>query len=522
MHQLDIAIVLIVVDINTKAVYWKSLQDDKELMERLSKSIANGNKTMAVHLPTENKLPDASDALISAVTHTMDWLKIIAFDKIQSPIADMVRKSSSELISDLIKRNKEFNFHLYNEQYERLLKEEKYQELYNLAIINLKSLSELVETRFNSGIYVEKVIVNSCTDSKDEKNEHLYNLYNSLVEIVREGKGDKQLRMYSIFLLRSFILKDLIDLDYHSQLTKIQIAEDPLTSLIFSSENNKLVIKTATSVQKIIVCLNRLLSLGNYNIFVTGILRSCVMLSVYAHRLNLDDKKTQSDSLYNWLGFCLDIAMGVSKDESDQTSFANLIILYARSRINCADFELYIERARVLTVEIKDIDLRSEITALLDKMLESKKKHESKISEPEEELKFFTERAIHMGFKIDDQNDRIGQIIRQGLDDYNPERVIKNCESMLMMPSRSLGIPAQMLGLYSAAMKYLVCTKKNFIMGGWRLDEIYINQVSGFKREFCDKCNECKPRPTEWHWTMAWQESELLKHKSLLDRIDRW
>jgi len=520
MHQLDIPIVLIVVDITTRMVYWKSLQDDSELLSGLSKAISNGQKNITVHLPTSNTLPEESERLISSVGQTMDWLKLHAIEKIQKPISEMIKNSSSDIISDLLRRNKEINFHLYNEQYERLLLSRKYEELYNSAIKTYQSLSELVETRFNSGLYVEKVLINDQIED-DKRNEHLYNLYSGIVSIVRYEKGNKILRVYSIFLLRMFLLKGLIELDFHAQLTKIQTKSDPLTSWFINQGNNELVIKTANGVQKIIYCINKIIAYGDNNLFVNCLIRCCNTLALYAYKLKLDNRDEQSIALYDWLEFCITIALSSTKDEERQDSFANLIILYGNHRYYCDNYKEYIDKALLLADDLKDQSAKDEIKSIFDKIVLTKE-DESYLNNPEMELRFFTERAIAMGFKIDDPNDDIGNLIKIGLEDYNPERVIKNCEHLFMFASSSLGIPARALGLYSATTKSLVCTKKNHVMGGWRLDDIYSFIIGGgFKELYCKDCADCSPRPDSWQWTSKWQEQQVENNKELVGRLNR-
>lgn len=116
----------------------------------------------------------------------------------------------------------------------------------------------------------------------------------------------------------------------------------------------------------------------------------------------------------------------------------------------------------------------------------------------------------------------MGQIIKQGLKDYNPERVIKDCEYLLVFPSSAQGIPARMLGLPSAAMKWVHCIKKGHAMGGWDLDSIYKSPIEefGFENQYCRNCEHKNPRPIDWHWNSKWQNEEIQKHKEIISKID--
>lgn len=522
MHQLDMPIILIVVDVTTRDVYWQSLQGDHELDNRLSKSLGEGKTNISIRLPTANKLPEGRSSLTDAVAKTMSWLQITALDKIKTPISDILHNSPTQLIDDLIERNKELNFYLYIEQFERLLKERDYESLYKKSFVTFQSASELLETRFSSGIYLEKVYKHSYKEDQECQDEALFTLYSDIIKMVRQSKGAEQYRKYAIFLQRAFIINKFVDYDYHAVLTKLNTKNDPLTSWLLQNENNNLIIKTATHVQKIINSVNRMILRGVDDFFVDAISRVANTLGAYAQRLKIDSKEEQSIFLYRWLDFCLKLALGITKEKNDDAAYANILIKKCTCRVYDEEFKIYFDESKRLAENIQNEAMREELLGMLDKIYKSKSSFDQK-SDPEMDIEFFTDRARKMGFKIDDPNDEVGNIIRQGLEDYNPERVIKDCEHLLMFASRSLGIPALTVGLYSASMKFLVCQKKNHILGGWKLDDIYSFAINGgFKEMYCKGCGDCKPRSDDWRWTRTWQEIQVQENKSLVERLDQW
>ncbi|MBD9642246.1 DUF4365 domain-containing protein [Pantoea sp. PNT02] len=522
MGQLDLPIILVVVDVTTKIVYWCTLQDNHELGERLAKSIGEGKKYITIHIPSGNTLPEGSDKLLKSVMGNLSWLKINALNKINTPIHQMLKNSPSKMIDELIQRNKEFNFYLYIEQYDRLLKNKSYEELFDKARVTFESTSELFNTRFNSALYIEQVYLSEVLNNPELRDECLFYLYSSLTNLVREEKMNAQYRMYVVFLLRAFITNKLIETDYHVLITKKNTEHDALTSWMLLNENNRVVTTTARHVEKIIYAINKMILYGNEDFFVDAISRVAIKLGVYSHRLKLDELTKSSEYLLNWLDYCLNIAIEICKSQGNDALHAKLILIYVTIRVNQDDYKDYIEEAKAKVKYFKDEEVRNGLIASLEKISLDKSSYLLR-NDPDLEIDFFTSRAKQLGFKIDDADDEIGQIIKQGLLDYNPERIVKNCEHLLMFASRSLGIPARMVGLYSASTKYLVCTKKNHIMGGWRLDDIYnSNPIGGFKDEFCANCNDNCPRSPDWKWTSAWQQEKNELHKELLARLDRW
>lgn len=133
-----------------------------------------------------------------------------------------------------------------------------------------------------------------------------------------------------------------------------------------------------------------------------------------------------------------------------------------------------------------------------------------------------TNLASQLGINLDDEDDRIADIVRVGLKDYSPERVIRECEHMFMM-ARDYGEIGQMLDLPTAGQKELWCTKHGHAMGGWDLDDL----AGWFKEEYCRKCGDHVPRAEAWRWSRNWQIDEIRKHidsgaiskKSLIERM---
>lgn len=123
------------------------------------------------------------------------------------------------------------------------------------------------------------------------------------------------------------------------------------------------------------------------------------------------------------------------------------------------------------------------------------------------------------GIDLEKDEDEIANIVRIGLKDRNPERVLKNC-SHLEIAVGSYGIPGEMLGLPTAGSKFLFC-KYGGAIRGLSLDSLY----EGFKREYCMNCKHHDPMPKNWKWSLEWQKEEQ-KNRSpeferFIDRVNR-
>jgi len=124
----------------------------------------------------------------------------------------------------------------------------------------------------------------------------------------------------------------------------------------------------------------------------------------------------------------------------------------------------------------------------------------------EEEYQLYIQMAQAMGINLNNPNDTIAQIVKIGLQDLNPERVLKNCKHLFVYVGH-YGIPAEMLKLNTAGSKYLRCLKKEVAIGGQSLDRIY----DSLKGEYCKDCEYVEPWPNNWKWTRSWQKTESEK-----------
>ena len=134
----------------------------------------------------------------------------------------------------------------------------------------------------------------------------------------------------------------------------------------------------------------------------------------------------------------------------------------------------------------------------------------------EEEFQIYIQMAQAMGINLGDPNDQIAQIVRIGLQDLNPERVLKNCRHLYVYVGH-YGIPAEMLGLHTAGSKYLRCLKKDVVIGGLSLDGIW----GIMSQQNCSKCENKEPWPDDWKWTRSWQTTEGKKdiHREFENRL---
>lgn len=522
MQQIETPIILVVVDVTDKKIFWVSLQDNKKIAEDLAKATEKKQKTVTVHLRAEDTVPERTNELLDAVERNMNWLRLHALERLTGPIGALVKHSHDDALKALLEHNKKVAFNIFNEQFERLYHAGNFEELVAAAKRVIYSSTELVETRISAGLYVERVFQIEPGRRSPHGLAALADLYALMLTIVRHEKASTHLRRYLIMLARVLRLQVTVESDYQYFITSTQFPRESITGWIVSTSRSQASGRASHEVVKTVHLINRMILAGEYHIFLDALPRLIGSIALFTLRLRKEKLESQADYLSSWLKFCVDLAIDVARSTRDQVSLAAMIIQNALSGLDEAGRPTRIEESFAISESIEDPLLQEKVQEQLQVFKAQNEKEQSEMT-PKQEIEAFRARALALGFNVDDPDDEMGQVIGQGLVDYNPERVVRDCESLVMIPTHALGVPAQMVGLPSAGMKWLYCLKMGHAMAGWRLDDIYTAPIpgAGFKSAHCESCEFRQPRSTDWKWTSKWQANLAEEHNEIYKRLGR-
>ena len=108
--------------------------------------------------------------------------------------------------------------------------------------------------------------------------------------------------------------------------------------------------------------------------------------------------------------------------------------------------------------------------------------------------------AAALGIDVTDENDPLVRGLRIAAKDDSPERILANCEHLLVSHGAIGPIAREIQRLFNlgtAGSKVVHCTLHNFHVEGKEQDEAY----KEFKRLHCDSCPDRNPRPEGWEYT---------------------
>jgi|GEM_PF-1673498 len=524
MSQLEIVVMLFVVDISNENVYWHSLQNDENLRARMLVAIEKKQETITVLLDSKNLvMRDDISTLMKAVENNMEWLRLSTINKIN--FHNTFSKSSDELVESWLEKSKEVSFYAYMEQFERLFLNNDHEKLLSEIEKVFSSVTEKKELRFYAGLYAEKVCEQELGHKTEKYFEASFDIFSKILWLVRHERFEKYYQLYIVLLFRSWLLKKQILVSYHHLISKKMTEGDKLVSWVVDESRFQVSLKTSINLVKTARLINNAINQNSPNIFLDIFPKLGFSITVFISQLRQEGLVDKVEILESWMDNCINLGFKICLALSREDIYIKFLSLFITVKIHSIDTVAYLDEARTKLEKITNTSLKK---SMLDQIndIESKLKNTSAEYNltPEEELEFYKRHAKQLGFNYDDPNDEIGQIVNQGLKDYNPERVIKDCESLLVFYSSAQGMPARMMGLPSAAMKIIHCLKYGYTAGGWALDSIYYGMEEfgdlGFKNEKCNGCGSCKPRSADWHWSSNWQTEIYKEHEALYKRLN--
>ncbi|MCJ8162087.1 DUF4365 domain-containing protein [Acinetobacter zhairhuonensis] len=526
MSNIEIAVILFVVDVTNGLVYWHSLQDDEKLRISMKEALTKKQDTITVHLKTTHVLKrDNINELLEAININLDWLRLNGLKKIN--YSEIFKKSTDEKVQDWLEQSKDQSYYAYMEQFERLYLKKEHEKLLQLIHLVFPSKTEKIELRFYAGLYAEKVCEQDLGLGSEEYYRASFEIFKQLLGLVRTSKFSKYYQIYILLLCRSWILRQQINIDYHHFMSVKMVGNDPLMGLIAQSVQRQSSLNVSINLLKTIRLVNHSIDQKDPNIFLDTFPKLATSIILLVHKLRDEGQKEALEALDEWLSYCTDLGLKLALNSEQEELFILFLNVSVSLKVHSKDQVNYIAVARQMIEWFQKKDLQEFFLDYLDKLEEKyiNDNQEYNLS-PDEELDFYKKHAKKLGFDFDDPNDEFGRIIKQGLDDYNPERVLKDCENLLVFNSSALGVPAKMVGLPSATMKIIHCLEYKYTGGGWGLDIAYQGfgdiPDSGFKNRHCLDCEKCKPRKDDWKWNSRWQAEMYKENMELFRKLDSW
>ncbi len=338
----------------------------------------------------------------------------------------------------------------------------------------------------------------------------------ALLREAREARHAKPLRIYARFLLRSARLRILADevlavtISYLGQ----RNPDDPmaqaakLATILHRRETAAVLDR---ELRRALNCLCRFAKKQAMYFFPRAwLMLGADFLPIIAR---LRQEGTDPAPIIDVADALSGVAVSVARDQEsweDVKGAAMLSVMYS-DRANPEHIQDRIAKAEAMTSCVPAGPLRQGALRCVYDVVEALKRQWPNSTTHDAFGKLIEQQARQMGIDIDDPRDPVAEIVRIGLEDWNPDRVLRNCQYLFLEIGPS-GVPARLLGLFTAGSKAIHCTKFGYARGGVRLDDIY----ESFHREHCKGCTDCKPHPSDWKYSIEWHQSETERNRGVV------
>jgi Domain of unknown function (DUF4365) len=523
LNRLRIPIVLVVVDISTQRIYWLPLQGNTHVKSRLKEAVAKRHNKVTLHLPINNGLPSTSGLLLRAVRNMMNSITVASVSEIQ-PFDLGALLDTGHKIDDIDLRLRMAQLAVRSARTKQLIDEGRFQDALTMNEKAFADDAEPMDARFAAGLEIIRVVtgvnVHNPHGDPEEPLKIRVAICNKLVRLTLGLPANDRLRHYAIFLartsrLRVAIYRDMgVFMNRRSQLAGI----DEYTKLLTAGAQQRTTSEVIKHLRRLQYRMTEFIGGGWLELMIHGWSEATESLGHFLLRLNSDELSEAADAIRRWLDIVGSAARTVAQTVTDINLVGLCALNHVRIGFGTDSITRRIEEARGLISVLPDpaaqellrerLQMLAEFAATTPARIDVND-HAPEVPDPVAVEQMVRQMARGLGVDIDDPNDDIAQVLRVGIRDHNPERVLRECR-YLYVRLGSYGIPAQMMGLPTAGSKEICCTRHNYRTGAFSLDAGY----AFFKVSHCARCSDCSPHPSEWKWSLSYQEAQFEKHDS--------
>jgi hypothetical protein len=513
LTQLQVPIIFVVVDVRTKKIYWVKMQGNAEVSKALTDAEAAKQKTMTLHLPAENLLPATFDRLLQAVRESGSWLVMQGIKAATSTelLDAALRAADFTASAQAVARQHDI---FRSGQIEQELQAKRYESAFQRSEVLFQSASESVEMRFAAALNLLRINPVLLRVREQEDREKALTLSRldvtaKLFKITLAKNSDRRLRLFAAFLLRAARLHELAQRDFGFYLSR-KAQEGTGAAFTISMTD----VARAPIAQAVVSQFHRLQRLfawlirrGAFHLTAPAWNRMASDLTPFLARLDNEDLHDAAASLRKWLEEAGTIAVEIAtktENWSDVLFCALGLISLATPIDSDVALDAQFAKSRTIIEKVPDRQFREKGLADLAKFREEFRQAKPNLRDDAE---MYRQMANALDVDLSDEDDQTAQVVKIGIRDLNPERVLKYCKS-LFVKSGSFGVPGQMLGLPTAGFKTLRCTKFGYEIGGLELDGLF----SDMRELHCDTCTSRDAHPPDWKWTRQWQSEQHAIH----------
>jgi len=504
--ELRSPVVVVHADLTSGQSFWALPQLDKMILEFLEQNQA---ETISIHIPTAHRLSDTPQELLDSLADAETVLATRSISETTVPrfLESIEGRIGKEQVFRAFKNKSDA---LGIAQAEDLIKSGSLDEVIADMERASSDAKAAAENRFWAVLVLERAEVVRASRTGRTADQPLIQMsvWVRLKQVSR--RGPRHLKFYALVTKLAAQLHLLTSREFMLYIND-KIGRGPQEDRFWQSV---LRIERARLIRAIVRKFDQCLRLVGYSVnsdslgaLPHAMLRMVMAITPFVHRLKEEDLKAAEAYIQSAFGIArlaADVALVTGDEETAGWATGHAAMVVPGGTPEIASW------AEEVIKKIKDRAKQAFFTENLREALQLPARADKALTIAEEQ-EIYRRMAEAQGIDLADATDSIAKIVNIGIADFDPTRVLRNCQHFFVSIG-STGLPGEWLGLPTAGSKILHCTLKRHSIGGISLDRIH----ESFKSNFCDACKDCSPHPLGWSYTHEWQRGQNELHKNFL------
>jgi hypothetical protein len=540
INELRIPLIFVVCDVITGACYWTRVHGNRHLELALNDAAAKDQKTFTIKLAASRKVlktTESAGEIVEAVGAAMDTITLRGLQSI-SPVSVREHIGHEPDIEVVERRFRLCAGIAANESIRKMIQSGDFEGASKKAESIFESASETPEVRILGGLSLAHTynvqFRRSCApDAAINAAKVKLGIASRMLGVARQKGCETKMKRYVRIYTRaarmhingrvSMALAVSENIQRHQE-------ETFFGSIVYLRrvEISALVAKDFFSLRD---ALYRLGNGGFFSVMPYALVEISESILPYVSALRILGRNDLAEAYVNALFDFLPFSVGIIRRFEDAGDIAEILTSLGIRFVGLADASDSSSMPRLLTryedalkgePEFSCRDkVVSGLRALVDEVQTDAKV--KKVPSMEEARAYYAQQAAELGIDLNDPNDDFAKIVRIGIADLDPTRVLKNCEHIYVAVG-SYGLPAEMLGLHTAGSKRVVCLKHGHSAESLKLDSAYrtFAKISPWDKDqiCCENCPDTVPHPDGWELTDEWNIRQHAKYLELVNGLE--
>ena len=428
-NELRTPVILVHADITMRKSFWCAPQLDDSLLRRAASP--GGAETTTIRIPTTNTLPESIERLL----RTLADIEAVLASRvlIATKTIDFVKAIDGRVDKDQLSRElKNKSDAIKLEQAQTLFVAGSFEEATKKISLVLGSEDAAVESKFWALLIAERIEFIQ-TGKRQAPQGYLFDIPLAFADRLWSltKKGPPYLKFYSMIARKAGELGVLVHRDYGMFMNwrVNKDTGDPFWKLQLSFQR-------AQTWRELALKYNHCLRLARYAVnsryrwaLPDALLRIVRAVALFIQRLDQEGFKAQAEKYSaSALQLCrLTAWIALDNDDFDSVTGAALNAITATTDISSTE-----TWARKTIEAITDLDKRNAAIDIVDRAVKRVKGEEVEGDIPATPRQIYENMATALGIDLSDPKDPIARIVRIGIADLDPSRVLKNCEHIFI------------------------------------------------------------------------------------------